>query len=112
MKVKVIAKHLGEGKFPTFERGTEVVLKKECAHYLHWHACEINGYQTYVPEDFVCRGMLRTEYNPTELIQDEGDILDVQEIVYGWLLATNENGETGWIPAESVISTQNSKPGN
>jgi hypothetical protein len=104
MKVKVIAKHLGEGKFPLFNKGTGVTLKEECAHYLHWHACEIEGRKTYVPKAFVSGGMLTRDYNPTELVQDEGDILEVQEIAYGWLLATNANGETGWIPAESVIS--------
>jgi hypothetical protein len=28
----------------------------------------------------------------------------VREIVYAWLIVTNENGVTGWIPAESVLS--------
>jgi hypothetical protein len=104
MKVKVIARHLGEGKFPVFNKGTLVLLKEACAHYLHWHACEIDGYQTYVPEAFVADGALTRDYDPTELVQEAGDILEAQEIAYGWLLAANKNGETGWIPAESVIS--------
>jgi hypothetical protein len=104
MKVRIIARHLGEGEFPTYGKGTRVALKEECSHYLHWYACEIEGRQTYVPEAYVSGGALTKDYNPTELIQGEGDILEVQEIVYGWLLATNENGATGWIPAESVIS--------
>ncbi len=79
-------------------------MKDEGSHYLHWFACEIDEYQTYVPEVFVCDGTLIRDYNPTELVQNEGDILKVQEIIYSWLIATNADGVTGWIPAESVIS--------
>ena len=28
----------------------------------------------------------------------------IDEVVNAWLLATNENGQTGWIPAETVVS--------
>lgn len=104
MKVKVITKHLWEGRFPTFDKGTRVTMKEACTHYLHWYACDIAGYPTYVPEIFVCDGMLTRDYNPTELIQEIGDIVEVQEIVHSWLIATNENKITGWIPAESVVS--------
>lgn len=104
MKVRVIKKHSGEGSFPTFNKGTKVIFKEACTHYLHWYACDIAGHQTYVPEIFVYDGMLIRDYNPTELIQEADDILEVQEIVYSWLIATNENGMTGWIPSESVVS--------
>ncbi len=104
MIVKVIKEHLGEGAFPTFPEGTRVILKDACTHYLHWYACEIDGYQTYVPEAFVRDGRLVRDYNPTELIQKEGDSLEVGEIINAWLIAKNENGATGWIPAESVVS--------
>jgi len=104
MKVKVIKEHLGEGNFPTFEKGTKVTMKGYCAHYLHWCACDIEGHQTYVPNIFVCDGRLTREYNPTELIQKAGDIVEVTEIVYAWLFATNEKGITGWIPSEVVVS--------
>jgi len=104
MKVKVIVNHPGEGKFPTFPKGTKVILKEACTHFLHWYACEIEEYQTYVPEIFVSEGMLIRDYNPTELVQKVGDILEVKEVAYAWLIATNEEGITGWIPAEVTIS--------
>ena len=104
MKVKVIKAHQGEGQFPTFEEGTEVIMKEECTHFIHWNACEINGHQTYVPNIFVANGKLTRDYNPTELIQEAGDIVDVHEIIYAWLLAKNEKDITGWIPAEVVVS--------
>jgi len=109
MKVKVIAKHFGEGAFPTFAKGTAVAFGEECTHFLHWYPCAIDGHETYVPESFLCEGKLIRDYNPTELVAETGDILEVQEIVYAWLMATNENGITGWIPAESVLSERGAK---
>jgi len=109
MKVKVIKNHSGEGIFPTFEKGTEVMVKEACTHFLHWYACKIAGYQTYIPSIFVSEGKLTRNYNPTELIQNEGDIVEVQEIVYAWLIATNEKGVTGWLPAEIVVSVNEGK---
>ena len=106
MRVKVIAPHPGEGAFPTFEKGTVVTMGDECTHFLHWYPCKIEEYETYVPECYVCDGKLLRDYNPTELVAGVGDILEVQEIVYEWLIATNKNGVTGWIPAESVLSEQ------
>jgi len=104
MKVKIIKEHLGEGQFPNFKKGTPVTMKEECTHFLNWCACDIQGHQTYVPKTFVCNGKLTRNYNPTELIQESGDIVEVNEIVYAWLLATNNKGITGWVPAENVVS--------
>lgn len=105
MKVKVIQAHTGEGIFPKFTKGTPVLLGSEaCEQYPHWWPCEIHGCKTYVPEYFVVDRKLTRDYNPSELVQDVGDILAVQEIVYSWLLATNDKGVTGWIPAKAVVS--------
>ena len=104
MRAVVIKKHTGEGIFPTFAKGTSVSMKDECTHFIHWCACEIEGHQTYVPNGFVNDGKLTRDYNPTELIQDIGDVLEVQEIVYAWLIAANKDGVTGWIPAEVIVS--------
>ena len=106
MKVKVIRPSRWEppGAFPTFDAGTPITLDEEGTHFLGWYACDISGHKSYVPNVFVRDGKLTRDYNPTELIQEPGDILDVQEIVYAWLLATNDRGVTGWIPAECVVS--------
>jgi hypothetical protein len=104
MKVKVIKDHPGYGKFPTLKKGTPVKMGEEGTHYLNWYACEINGHETFIPISFVFDGKLTRDYNPTELIQKTGDILEVREIIYAWLVASNDNGEIGWIPAEVVVS--------
>ena len=111
MKVKVIKKYPSDWdfvQFPTFSKGTKVVMEKEeDTDFSGWHACEIDGHQTFVPQLFVCDGKLTREYNPTELVQEAGDVLEVQEIVHAWLIATNEKGTTGWITAENVVSVKN-----
>jgi len=103
MKVKVIQRHFGEGIFPSFEKGTQVILGEETNHFPHWYACEIKGHQTYIADSFVRDGKLLIGYNPTELVQEVGDILEVHEIVYDWLLAENDKGIKGWIPVEAIL---------
>jgi len=107
MKVQVTRSSRWEhpGEFPSFKKGTPVTLAaEEGKHFLGWYACDIEGYTTYIPKIFVDEGKLVRDYDPTELIQDAGDILEVNEIIFAWLLATNDNGVTGWIPAECVVS--------
>jgi len=107
MKVKVVRLGRWEfpGEFPDFARGTPVALAaKEDTDFLGWHACNIEGHETYVPIVFVRDGKLARDYNPTELTPQVGDTLEVREIVNAWLLATNGQGSTGWIPAEMVAS--------
>ena len=104
MKVNVIEKHDGEGQFPTFSKGTLVSVKEACTHYRHWYACKIDTYFTYIPESYIVNGKLIQDYNPTELVQNVGDIVTVKAIVYGWLFAVNEDKKCGWIPAEKVVS--------
>jgi len=106
MKVQVVRSSRWEhpGDFPNFIKGTQVLLAEEATHFLGWYACDIEGYKSYVPKTFVDEGKLMRDYNPTELIQEVGDVLAVEEIVFAWLLATNDKGVTGWIPAECVVS--------
>jgi RimJ/RimL family protein N-acetyltransferase len=104
MRVRVIKQHLGEGSFPTFAKGSAVTIGEECTHFPHWYPCSIQDSETYVPESFVHAGELMRDYNPTELVAEVGDVLEVHEIVYAWLFAVNAKGVSGWIPAESVLS--------
>ena len=57
-----------------------------------------------MPKHYVCNGKLTRDYNPTELIVKTGDVLEVKEIAFSWLFATNKTGKTGWIPAEITVS--------
>lgn len=107
MKVKFMNKSRWDhpGDFPTFKMGTHLQLEnEEDINFIGWYACEITGFNTYVPKIFVKEGKLTRDYNPTELIPEIGDILEVKEIVYAWLIVKNEKGIIGWVPAECVVS--------
>lgn len=104
MKVVVIDKHDGEGRFPTFRAGEAVHNLQPCDDYAHWMSCTIKGFETYVPDIFVNNGTLVREYNPTELIAQIDEKLEIEEIVYEWLYGKNEKRLYGWIPAEKVVS--------
>jgi len=104
MKVRVMKTHLGEGEFPVFAKGSFIELGEENSHFPGWLSCEIAGYATYVPDLFVSESTLNCDYNPTELVAEAGEVLEVKGIVYSWLLAVNAKDETGWIPAEAVVS--------
>ena len=42
------------GKFPDFEKGTPVLMAPdEDEEFLGWHACTIDGHETFVPKIFV-----------------------------------------------------------
>ena len=104
MKVIVIDKHDGEGSFPAFSAGETVHDLQPCGEYAHWMSCVINGFDTFIPDTFVENAVLTREYNPTELIADKDEILEIEEIVFEWLYGKNDRGIYGWIPAEKVVS--------
>lgn len=104
MKVVVMDRHDGEGQFPAFCTGEVVNNLQSCDESAHWMSCTINGFDTYIPDVFVDNANLTREYNPTEMVADKGEILEIAEIVFEWLYVRNEKGVYGWIPAEKVIS--------
>lgn len=106
MKLLVIERHDGEGAFPLFTKGTAVSNLRACDKYAHWLSCEIDGYETYVPDIYAADGVLAQDYNPTELIAEKGRIVTLVSVVFEWLYVRDENGGEGWLPAGKVISVQ------
>ena len=107
MKVKVLSssRYVSFGKFPTYKAGTPVnIISNEDEDFPHWYPCTFDGRNTFVPDSYFVGGNLIKDYNPTELSQEPGDLLEVLEIVNAWLFAENEQGQRGWFPAECVVS--------
>lgn len=100
----MIDKHDGEGRFPTFSAGEAVHNLKPCDESVHWVSCTIQGMDTYIPDFFIKDDILTREYNPTELIVNKDETIEVEAIAYEWLYAKSANGIYGWVPAEKVIS--------
>jgi diadenosine tetraphosphate (Ap4A) HIT family hydrolase len=66
----------------------------------------------WIPESFIehhgDRGILRCDYDATELEAMAGEELTVENEQSGWLWCTNRKGESGWVPAENVeVSPEN-----
>ena len=106
MKAKIIKNPFEEWErieFPTFRKGTEVVMIKASEHF-NWYEAEIKDKEIFVPKHFVNDNKLNRDYNPTELDSKIGDVIDIKEVHTLWLLAEDTQGNAGWILAENVIS--------
>lgn len=92
MKLYVSQNHRGEGKFPTFPKGTRVVNLSPCANYPNWFSCEIVGMKTYVSADFLEGNVLNRDYNPTELMVQVGDSVELLEVHFNglWFASTKK----------------------
>ena len=104
MKLVVTKRHLGEGIFPTFEAGTKVHALSPCKHYHNWTAGTLNGYETYLPMDYIDGGVLMRQYNPTELVATENSVVELIEVVYEWALVKDAHGTIGWLPFAKLKS--------
>ncbi len=103
MKVKLIENHDGEGTFPVFKSGTNVKIVEDCKFYINWQKCFIDNMETYIPKTFIECGKLVCDYNPTELVCKTDDVVEVIDIVYGWLYASKDSIR-GWVPSYKCIS--------
>ena len=61
-------------------------LLAPCDEFFDWHACRIQGRDTYVYVHMLRDGALAADYNPTELDVAPGDRLEVLGIQGAWLL--------------------------
>lgn len=103
LHVIVTTAHANEGPFPTYPQGTAVDLLAPCDEFFDWHACRIQGRDTYVYVHMLRDGALAADYNPTELDVAPGDHLEVLGIQGAWLHARDAaRGRSGWIPAEKT----------
>lgn len=104
MKLYVSQNHRGEGKFPTFPKGTRVVNLSPCSNYPNWFSCEIVGMKTYVSADFLEGNVLNRDYNPTELMVQVGDSVELLEVHFQWALVRFRE-EIGWLPFSILRSS-------
>lgn len=103
MQLVVCQNHEGEGRFPTFSKGTVVENLAPCSNYPNWFSCKIEGMETYVSTDFLEGKTLNRAYNPTELVVQAGDVVELLEVHYQWALVAYR-GEVGWLPFEILCS--------
>ena len=117
MKLLVTEKHEGQGEFPLFKKGSfvgEYEGNPDYPNYSydiwgsysepHWIACELDGHDVFIPDTYITDGVLNRDYNPTELIVEEGQEVTLISIVFEWLFVKDERGKEGWLPANKVVS--------
>lgn len=103
IKLITIEAHHGEGQYPTFAQGSEVKVIAACEKFANWYAAEIDGYSLYITRDFIENGRLRCDYNPTELVVEKNEVVELLELHYEWALV-QRNDEIGWLPCEILKS--------
>lgn len=69
-------------------------------------ATAADGRCGWVPQAFLRRdgdlGRLIRNYTAQELTVDEGEIVEIQDAIGGWLWVATADGYQGWIPASSA----------
>ncbi|MDF9824889.1 hypothetical protein M2475_001180 [Breznakia sp. PF5-3] len=98
MEVYVIENHDGEGKFPTFPKGSKVENIIPCKQYTYWSSGVIDGYETYIPNTYIENNCLNCDYNPTELVVKAKDCVELIKVVFDWGYVKSKHGEYGWLP--------------
>ena len=105
----VIASHRSNYPNPIqFVKGETLVLGKRDTEYPGWvwvtTPSEKDG---WAPEPLIERtsinsGTALSEYTARELDTQVGDLVSCVKELHGWLWVEKENGESGWVPKESV----------
>ncbi|QIM61862.1 hypothetical protein A1D29_00205 [Pasteurellaceae bacterium Orientalotternb1] len=103
MKLVTVEAHQGEGQFPLFPKGSEVKVLAECPNYQGWLNAKIANYQTYVPKHFIQQNQLVIDYNPTELVIAENEVVELIELHYEWALV-QQDSQIGWLPCKILKS--------
>ena len=98
MLLLVTESHEGQGEFPLFKKGSavrELEGNPDYPNYAeeiwgsrsnpHWLACIIDGQNFFIPDIYVTNGVLNRDYNPTELVVEEGQKVTLLNIVFEWL---------------------------
>ena len=117
MQLLVTESHEGQGEFPLFKKGSAVggIMSDSdypnCSYDIwgsysnpHWLACVIDGQNIFIPDIYVTNGVLNRDYNPTELVVEEGQKVTLLNIVFEWLYVKDETGNEGWLPVNKVVS--------
>ena len=85
----------------------EVAIGKKESEWPGWTWCtKRDGESRWVPEAYVERrgdtGVMRRDYEATELSVAVGEELLMGEEESDWVWCTNQEGHSGWVPMDNV----------
>jgi Variant SH3 domain len=92
------------------DAGEILVLGKTDPEWPGWQWCtDVRGKAGWVPMEYIQKegnattGVVRCSYTAKELPIVMGQKILILLSISGWYWASNEAGETGWIPASHVL---------
>ena len=105
---RVIKAHQSPDPDPLIVRkGERLSFERRETEWAGWIWCTSDsGKGTWVPENWVeieedsC--VMKRDYNATELSVIVGEVLTVEFEESSWAWATNEGGESGWVPLQNL----------
>ena len=108
-RVRVIIEYVREFDNPIhITEGNEIeIIQRNEGRYKEWYWCKSKeGTLAFVPESYLQvsgnAGLLKEDYDSTELTVFKGQILYLQEETGGWTWCRTEDGEYGWVPNENI----------
>ena len=93
-----------------FGVGERVAVGEEFADdpdWENWVRCyATGGREAWVPRQFLDidggRGVFSRQYDARELTVTPGDIIIAEEIINGFALGVNQDGQRGWVPLKCL----------
>ena len=102
-----------------FRRGEKVTVGREFKDdpdWLNWRKCEGKDKNAaWVPVQYLTiegkKGIFKQDYNARELTIVTGEILGIYEVLNGFGMAENSNGNKGWVPMRNleILNTSGNK---
>jgi hypothetical protein len=108
MRCRVIKDYTRQYEDPiAFERGEVIQRERRDDQFPGWWWCtDKHGRSGWVHESYFeeedYRFVAVENYNARELTVKAGDVAEGERECDGWLLATSERGERGWLPLDHV----------
>jgi uncharacterized protein YgiM (DUF1202 family) len=105
---RVIAEYQSPYSAPiVFNAGEELTIGEKESEWNGWVWCtNRDGKSRWVPETFIERkgdgGVMRRDYEATELSVTIGGELVMGEEESDWIWCTNREGKSGWVPADNI----------
>ena len=105
----VVTSHKSDYPDPIqFSKSDMLVLGKRDAEYPGWiWVTTLDNNEGWAPESLIERtssnsGTALAEYTARELDTNIGDLVMCTSELHGWLWIEKDNGESGWVPKETV----------
>lgn len=105
---RVVKEHRSSCQFPlSCQKGERLSFERRESEWEGWLWCtHSSGRSGWVPENWLEleeeMAVLQRDYSALELTVSPGQVLSATLYESGWVWATTEHGEGGWVPLENL----------